>query len=208
MSYIVSGIHTGIGKTICSSILCEALDYDYWKPVQAGELDNTDSHIVRKLTSNSVVFDERFKLSTPASPHFAAAKEKLEIRLNDFTIPNSIKGIIVETAGGLLSPLSDTVSNIDLMKHLALPNILVVDTYLGSINHSMLSLLALETYSITTVGIIFCGEEVISTRNYITANTSIPILCNIPKFTDVSGDIIYEYAFKIKMGLKEKLYAK
>ena len=208
MSFLVSGIHTGIGKTICSAILCEALGLDYWKPVQAGDLDNSDSHCVKRLTTNTNIFPEKYRLEIPASPHHAAKEQNIDIKLSDFETPLSNNGIIVETAGGLLSPLSDTISNMDLMKHLQLPNILVSNNYLGSINHTMLSLQCLQKADINTVGIIFSGDNVPSTREYILNHTDIPVLGSIPYFSSVSAELIQLFALKFKEVLKEKLYAK
>lgn len=208
MSFIISGIHTGIGKTICSAVLCEALGYDYWKPVQAGELENTDSHTIKRLTYTCQTFPERHSLTIPASPHYAAREEGIEIKLSDFELPLSDRGIIVETAGGILSPLSETVSNLDLMAKLNLPNILVSNNYLGSINHTMLTIAALENRGIKTVGIIFCGEEVRSSRTYITNQTKIPILCSVPQFEELDAAAIQRFVASIQINLKATLNEK
>lgn len=205
MSFIVSGIHTGIGKTICSAVLCEALGFDYWKPVQAGELENTDSHTIKRLTSTCEIFPERYQLSIAASPHYAANEEGIEIKLSDFDLPLSDKRIIVETAGGILSPLSETITNLDLMAKLQLPNILVSNNYLGSINHTMLTIEVLESRGIKTVGIIFCGDEIPATRTYIDQHTKIPILCSVPQFRALNHTIIKEFATTIEIDIKTVL---
>ena len=114
MSVVIAGIHTGIGKTICSAVLCQALGYDYWKPVQAGELHNTDSHFIERntLNTNIKIHPEAYRLQTAASPHYAAALEGIEIQENQFILPFSTNKIVVETAGGLMSPLSNNFLNI------------------------------------------------------------------------------------------------
>src|SRR5687767_3521291 len=105
MSFVIVGIHTGIGKTLCSAILCQATGYDYWKPVQAGGLDNSDSLFIKKHVTNPhvKVHPEVYRLQTAASPHYAALIDEVEIKKEDIVLPSSKNKIIIETAGGLLS---------------------------------------------------------------------------------------------------------
>jgi dethiobiotin synthetase len=115
MSIIIAGIHTGIGKTICSAVICQALGYDYWKPVQAGT-DHTDSDFIKSHVTNPAcrIHKETYYLKTPASPHYAAGMENLEIKEKNFVLPASSNNMVVETAGGLMSPLAKGFLNIDL----------------------------------------------------------------------------------------------
>src|SRR4051812_17895223 len=107
MKIAVVGIHTGIGKTIASAVFCEDLKADYWKPVQAGSLEETDSDIVRKLISNqsTVIHKEAFLLTQPMSPHAAAAIDGVNIEIEKIQFPKTDNILIIETAGGLMSPL-------------------------------------------------------------------------------------------------------
>src|SRR5436190_4886175 len=102
MSIIIAGIHTGIGKTICSAVICEALGYDYWKPVQAGDLENSDTVFIRKNVSNPscIIHPEAYRLQIAASPHYAAEMENIEIKKEYIFLPASSNNIVVETAGG------------------------------------------------------------------------------------------------------------
>ena len=198
MSYIVVGIHTGIGKTVCSAILTEALQCDYWKPVQAGSLRSTDTHFVKRMIDNdrSVLHDEAYRLKLAASPHYAAEFEGIEISLNKIRLPKSENGIIVETAGGLLSPLSRRLSNLDVVKKLKLPVILVSNNYLGSINHTMLTLEVLQESGATMKGIIFWGKSFDSTREYILKKSRLPLLLEVPYFRKLTRKTLCEFADK------------
>src|SRR5688572_5181971 len=117
MSVIIGGIHTGIGKTVCSAVICQALGYDYWKPVQAGDLENSDSRVIRNAVTNSAckIHPELYKLSTAAAPNYAAALDGTEIKKEEFVLPAGSNKVVVETAGGLMSPLAKNFLNIDLI---------------------------------------------------------------------------------------------
>lgn len=182
--YIIAGIGTNIGKTVASAVLVEALQADYWKPVQAGNLEETDADFVRKYAKNhQTVFPEAFLLKEPVSPHLAAKLESKVITIEELTLVNANNHLIVETAGGLLSPLSENMLCIDLIKELQLAVILVSMNYLGSINHTLLSIDALKQRNIPIEGIIFSGEPNLETENFILEYSKIPLLGKIP-FTD------------------------
>ena len=146
MNIIIAGIHTGIGKTICSAVICQALGYDYWKPVQAGDLENSDSLFIKKNVSNSncIVHSETYRLPISASPHFAAQESGVTIKPEDFVLPGTDNSLMVETAGGIMSPLAKDFLNIDLVMELNLPVVIVSNNYLGSINHTLLTVAALQ----------------------------------------------------------------
>ena len=157
---VVAGIGTGIGKTFIATILAEALEADYWKPVQAGNLDFTDTDFVRQHITNTKTFlhPEAYRFSTPMSPHAAAKIDSVEISFDKLPVPATQNIIIIEPAGGLMVPLNNRQLNIELLQQWNLPVILVSQIYLGSINHTLLSVEALKTRSINLSGIIFNGD--------------------------------------------------
>lgn len=195
MSITIAGIHTNIGKTICSAILCEALGYDYWKPVQAGDTDNTDSDFIRQHVKhlNCTIHPERYKLKTPMSPHHAAKIDGISIDKHSFHLPVTNNQLIVETAGGIMSPLADDFLNIDLMMQINLPVILVSNNYLGSINHTLLTIEALKNRKMNLLGIIFNGEEVSSSRSFILKQSKLPHLFSVPRFEKINHEVIRNF---------------
>ncbi|EJL75872.1 dethiobiotin synthase [Chryseobacterium populi] len=141
----VTGIGTEVGKTFCSAVLVQYFHADYWKPIQSGDLHYTDSMKIRDWAGDNVFcHPETYRLKLAASPHQSAAEENKLIRVNDFQLPQTSKPLIVEGAGGLMVPLSDSELMIDLIEKLKLPVALVVRNYLGCINHSLLSIMALK----------------------------------------------------------------
>ena len=196
MSIIIAGIHTGIGKTICSAVICQALGYDYWKPVQAGDLKNSDSIFIQKNVGNPacVIHPERYRLRIAASPHYAAEMEDVEIKKENFLVPVTTNNIVIETAGGVMSPLAKNFLNIDLIEYLQLPVVLVVGNYLGSINHTLLSCYALKSRNIKISGIVFSGETVKASEQYILEHTRLPLLFSIPFFEPVNAETIATFA--------------
>jgi dethiobiotin synthetase len=201
MNVIIAGIHTGIGKTLCSAVICQKLGYDYWKPVQAGT-DATDSDFIKAHVSNSKCFihPETYVLKTPASPHYAAELEGIEIQRHKIRMLKSSNSIVVETAGGLMSPLASRYLNIDLTEQLDTPVILVSNNYLGSINHTLMSVEALQKRNIPILGIVFSGEEVSSTRAYILKYTGLPLLFSIPQM-EISREAISTLAATLTIAL-------
>ncbi|MES2617735.1 MAG: dethiobiotin synthase [Bacteroidota bacterium] len=193
MSIIIAGIHTGIGKTICSAVICQGLGYDYWKPVQAGDLETSDSVFIKQHVTNinCTIHPEAYRLTAPVSPHDAAERDGLLIRPDHFKLPVTDNQLLVETAGGIMTPLAPGYLNIDLIEQLALPVILVAGTYLGSINHTLLSIAALQQRNILVNGIVFSGEMNAAGKNFILKHTGITNLFNIPHLPIVNRDIIH-----------------
>jgi dethiobiotin synthetase len=185
----VTGIGTGIGKTLISAVLVEKLNADYWKPVQAGDLDNSDTIKVRQLVSNStsVFHPETYRLTQPYSPHKSAALDGIIIDEQTIVLPQTNNRLIIEGAGGLMVPLNDHFLMIDLIKQFNAEVILVSQNYLGSINHTLLSIEALKQRNIPIKGIIFNGEENLSTEDYITAYTRIQHLGRVPFINKIDG---------------------
>lgn len=203
--FVVSGIGTDVGKTVASAIISEALEANYWKPLQAGDLDNTDTMKVQRWTSKVNCFKERYKLRTPASPHYAASVDGITISPADFQIPESDRNLIIEGAGGLMVPLNNEgLLYIDLFEKWQVPVILVSRHYLGSINHTLLSVEALQKRSIPIAGILFIGDENKATEEIITAITKVKKLGRIPLAQEINAKFIQEQAAEYKH-LEEKL---
>ena len=192
---IIAGIHTGIGKTLCSAILCEAFGYDYWKPIQAGDLDNSDSIFIRNHVSNSkcTIHPEAYRFQTAASPHFAADTEGVIVEKEKLILPETNNNLIVETAGGIMSPLGKNFLNIDLIKQLNLPVVLVSENYLGSINHTLMSVFALKQQQIPIKGIVFNGDVVQSSVDYILEHTQLPLLFSIPRLQNLNKENVKKF---------------
>ena len=206
--YFISAIGTDSGKTFVSAILVEALKAYYWKPIQAGLPRDTDE--VQKLVSNteSIFLKERFCLTAPMSPHAAAKLDKIQIHLSHFELPEASKNknLIVEGAGGLFVPINYGQNGhaeyvIDLIEKLNLPLILVCNLYLGSINHSILSLEAIKNRKMDLKGIIFNGksnpesEQII--EDYIVHQLNSKVLLRIYQEEEITKEIVRKYASKI-----------
>ena len=193
MNYLVTAIGTDSGKTLVSAILTEALKADYWKPVQSGL--PRDTKTVKSLVSNdrSVFHPERHLLDTPASPHAAAKIDGVQIDLNDFTLPPTDRDLVVEGAGGMLVPLNDEDYVIDFASALSLEIILVSNLYLGSINHTLLSIEALKHRGLQVRGIIFNGEGNAESERIIEQKSGWPVLLRIPKLASVDKEVVKEY---------------
>ena len=200
MRLFVTGIGTEVGKTVVSAILTEALQADYWKPVQAGDLDYSDTHKVKDMVSNSksVFHDESFALNHPISPHAAAERDGLEISLREFKIPETENHMIIEGAGGLMVPLNSKDCIIDLIENLAVEVVLVSRNYLGSINHTLLSVEALVSRGISIKGVIFNDKENVDTESVILKMTGLKCLGRVEKEEDLTQEVISNYASKFK----------
>ncbi len=198
MNIIIAGIGTDVGKTVVSAILCRALRADYWKPIQAGSLSDTDSHFVARMLEGeeSTVHAETYRLIEPMSPHAAAKIDGVEIDLKALTPPTitSKKHLIIELAGGLMVPLSEQSSTIDLVRQLVCPVVLVANYYLGSINHSLLSLHLLKTSGIDVLGIIFNGEPNLQSRDIILKQGGVSALADIPQSDGIDTTFIQTHA--------------
>lgn len=193
-TFFITGISTDVGKTIASAILVEALNADYWKPIQAGDLDNTDTHKVERLVSNnkSKFHKSSFELKTPMSPHAAADIAGVTIAAKTIKVPTTKNNLVIEGAGGLLVPINTTETILDLIK----PNykvIVVSRHYLGSINHTLLTVNLLKEKGLQ-VAIIFSGKEHKSTEDIIKKMTNVPILGRIDEEPYFDKNVVLEYA--------------
>lgn len=195
MKLFITGIGTDVGKTIASAIITEALEADYWKPVQAGDVEDSDTHKVKRYISNdkTVFHPNSYLLHTPASPHLAAELDGITIDLKKIKEPKTKNHLVIEGAGGLFVPLNDKDSILDLIQ----PDhkvIVVSRHYLGSINHTLLTIEALKQRNITIAGIVFNGAEVKSTEDVILRRTGIKMLGRIEDEPYFDKNVILEYA--------------
>ncbi len=202
----IAGIHTGIGKTIVSAVLTEALGADYWKPVQAG-LEERDTDLVGSLISNGEqrVHPEAVMLKNPMSPHAAAEIEGIKIDYERFTFPETANKLIIETAGGIHSPISATKTMADFIAHYNLPVVLVSQNYLGSINHTIATIEVLRSRNIPILGLIINGAENAASESFIEQYTSVNVLARIPHFTNLTHSAIATCAAHVKPELLNKL---
>lgn len=188
--YFITGIGTGIGKTLLSAILTEKLKADYWKPIQSGDLDTSDSITVGNLIANTqtVIHPESYRLTQPLSPHLSARLDGVDIDLNRINMPLTYNNLIIEGAGGLMVPLNENELIIDLIKKLEVEVILVSQNYLGSINHTLLSVSLLKQYQIPIKGIIFNGDENKETERYIQQYSQVKALGHVPQLSHIDQD--------------------
>ncbi len=195
MKLFITGISTDVGKTIASAIITEALEADYWKPVQAGDLDHSDSHKIQNYISNvkSVIHENSYKLNTPASPHLAAELDGITIDLKNIIEPKTNNHLIIEGAGGVLVPLNNSDFVIDMVQ----PDykiIIVSRHYLGSINHTLLTIEAIKNRGLTIAGIIFNGNENKATESLILNYSKLKFIGRINDEPYFDKNVISEYA--------------
>jgi dethiobiotin synthetase len=195
MKLFITGISTDVGKTIASAIITQALEADYWKPIQAGDLDNSDSHKIKSYISNdkTVIHENSYKLNTPASPHLAAELDGITIDLKQIKEPKTKNHLVIEGAGGIFVPLNNTDCVIDLI--LKEYKVIVVSRhYLGSINHTLLTIETLKSRKINIAGIIFSGDENKSSESIIINKTGVKCIGRIEQEPYFDKNVIKEYA--------------
>jgi len=198
----VTGISTEVGKTIASAIITEALEADYWKPIQAGDLDNSDSHKVSRLISNekTKIHKNSYALQTPMSPHAAADIDGIHIDIKNIIAPKTENHLVIEGAGGLLVPLNGDDTILDII----LPNYKVVVVsrhYLGSINHTLLTVGWLKQRGYD-VSLLFSGKEHHTTEQIILHKTGVPLIGRINEEADFNKAIIKKYAAEFRAVLQ------
>lgn len=204
MKLFITGIGTDVGKTIASAIIVEALQADYWKPIQAGDLDNSDSHKIKSYISNdkTVIHENSYKLNTPASPHLAAELDGITIDLKKIKEPQTKNHIVIEGAGGVFVPLNEKDCVVDLIQK-DYKVILVSRHYLGSINHTLLTVEALKNRKLNIAGIIFSGEENKSSEAIILGKTDLKCIGRIEQEPYFDQNVIKEYADLFRENLLE-----
>jgi dethiobiotin synthetase len=196
----ITGIGTDVGKTIASAVITKALEADYWKPVQCGDLDNSDSIKIARLTGLKTL-QEAFKLLAPMSPHAAADLEGAELNIGKISLPKSDKTIVAEGAGGVMVPLNLRETYLDMMVSLKLPVILVTRHYLGSINHTMLSWKVLKEAGLNVVALVVSGTEHKSTESYFATQMDVPFI-RINELEEVNSESIALEAERLKSNIK------
>ncbi len=194
----VTGISTEVGKTLASAIITEALQADYWKPVQAGDLDHTDSHKVASLISNikTIIHPSSYELKTPMSPHAAAEVDGIRIDRFHINEPKTDNHLVIEGAGGILVPLNEE----DTMFDIIMPSYKVVVVsrhYLGSINHSLLTINWLQQKGYD-VSVLFSGDANPHTENIILHKTGVSLIGRIDEESHFDKTVIKRYAEKFK----------
>ncbi|NLS01595.1 ATP-dependent dethiobiotin synthetase BioD [Rhizobium sp. P38BS-XIX] len=191
--YVVTGTDTGIGKTIFSAGLTGALNARYWKPVQSGLDEETDSETVLRLSgvSPQQILPEAYRLRTPASPHLSARLDGVEIESARLQPPEVEGPLIIEGAGGLLVPLTDDLVFADLFARWQIPVILCARTSLGTINHTLLSLEALRQRNTPVFGIAFVGDENSETQRIIEKMGRCRLLGRLPWMADIDADALH-----------------
>jgi len=203
-TFFITGIGTGIGKTVIAAIVTEALKADYWKPVQAGYEDGTDSQWVKKMLSNdkSIVHPETYKLKFPASPHIAAGEEGVRISLEKIVAskPKTTRDLVIEGAGGLMVPLNEKEFVADLINMLDATVIIVSKNYLGSINHSLLTAAVLRDRKINVMGWIF-NHEYLDYENDIVQWSGYPWIASVRDLGNIDRSVIYAQS----VGMREHL---
>jgi dethiobiotin synthetase len=204
----VTGTGTDVGKSLASAILVKALTADYWKPVQAGYDEGTDSECISQLVSDveSKVHPELYKLKLAASPHLAARQEGIEIDINRIaaSVPSSNKQLVIEGAGGIMVPLNSHEFVIDLISKLNARVILVSRNYLGSINHSLLTAFLCRQKKLDVIGWIF-NDEYGEYTDEIAYWSGYPVIGNIPRLREVSAQVIAAQAGLMKENIIRKV---
>ena len=213
MNLFITGIGTNVGKTVVSAVLTEALQADYWKPIQSGVLEGKDSDTVKSLISNSetIIHPETYLLKQPLSPHFAAKIDGIEIELDKIQSQfvrislslraesrSEVRHLIIEGAGGLLVPINNTHYVIDIAKQLDCEIVLVISNYLGCINHSLLSIDYLKRNHFKINALVFNGEFESEVKQSIINYSSESKIIDISTLNSLNKQHIFEIATTIK----------
>jgi len=203
MNLFVTGIGTNVGKTIVSAVLTEALQADYWKPIQSGTIDGLDSDTVRSLISNTktIIHPESYLLKQPLSPNIAAGIEGIDIKLSKILLPLTYNHLIIEGAGGLLVPVNKTNCVIDIAKQMDCEIVVVISDYLGCINHSLLSMDYLVRNNFKIFAVVFNGNFSVEVKNTLLHYISGSKIMSVPKLNSISQHCVSEAALSIKVQL-------
>lgn len=192
---MVAGIGTDVGKTIVSAILATILKGDYWKPIQCGDEENSDTSTMKKwLDSTYTIHPPAYSLKAPLSPHHAARLESTSIGLDSITLPQTMRPLIIEGVGGILVPLTSKISSLDLFKSWDCQWVIVSRHYLGSINHTLLTLEVLRKLRLPILGIIFNGEPNPDSESAILEISQVPVLGRLLPEANLNPQTIQRYA--------------
>lgn len=189
-AFVIVGTDTEVGKTVFSAALADALGAHYWKPVQSGLEDETDSQTVARLggLSPQRIVPEAWRLTLPASPNIAARAEGVEIDVARLAPPQGVTPLVIETAGGVMVPLTDNFITVDLLARWGLPAIVVSRTALGAINHSLLTLEALRSRRVPVHGLAFVGDEYAMAQRSIERLGDVRILGRLPRLDPLNRE--------------------
>ncbi len=193
MRVFVTGTDTDAGKTVASAWLCLHSGADYWKPIQSGHPPDRDAETVIRL-SGARAHPERFLLRAPLSPHHAAGREGLRISLDDFRLPETSRPLVIEGAGGVLVPVNESATMLDLMAHFAAPVIVAARSGLGTINHTCLTLAALNARGLPVLGVILCGPANPENRAAIEHFGHTRVLAEIPPLDPLNREALQRLA--------------
>jgi dethiobiotin synthetase len=204
-SIFVTGIGTGVGKTVVSATLVEALNADYWKPIQCGNLNESDALTVKSLISDSIsqIHPEAYRFKTSSSPHYAAKMEEVEIDLANCIRPLTENRLIIEGAGGLMVPLNDDEYVADLIIAFDVPVVLVCRNYLGSINHTLLSIEMMKHKGIRLLGLIFSGDNFLDNEEIIQQFGKTTMLGRIDEASVIDKRFIQHQAQRLKTSISK-----
>ena len=203
--FIICGTDTDIGKTLISSFFVKGLNSFYWKPIQSGIESQTDSQTVEKLAqvSKEKIIKEAYVFTKPLSPHWASEIDKKTINLDTLGIPKVKGSLIIETAGGLMVPITRNFLQIDQIKQWNLPVILVCKSSLGTLNHTLLSIEALKRRNIEIFGLVINGEKHLDNPKTLVEFSGIPLITEFPyikKIDSKSFDILWK-----ELGIRNRL---
>lgn len=195
---IISGIHTNVGKTFVSAVILAGSHYDYWKPIQTGiSSDISDTQWLKNILGDRTYFHkEQYRLGLPASPNIAADNENITISLSNILVPSTTNSLLIEGAGGLMVPLNKDFLLIDLFQQWSFPIILVIDLYLGAINHTLLSIEAMLFRKMLIKGLIFNKTEDAQAMKTIEHHSGIKNLGFIPKIDNPHYEVLKDAFFK------------
>lgn len=196
----ITGIGTDVGKTLASAVLAEAWQADYWKPIQAGNLEQLEADYVQSLVTNNktVIHPTQVLLKTPCSPHYAAKLDEISIQPENLDIPNTNNTLLIEGAGGLMVPLQQDFLILDLIKFWKLPVVVVSRNYLGSVNHTLLTLEVLRINQVSVLGLVFTDTDAWDSMEYIRRKSQLPVIGHIPYLPEVTPQRISEVAARFQ----------
>ena len=200
---VVTGTDTGIGKTVFSAGLAGLLDAAYWKPIQSGLDEETDTSVVARLAglSSERIIPEAYRLSRPLSPHRAAELDGVTIDPDRLALPSPGRKVVVEGAGGLMVPLTRSYLFVDLFASWRAPVVLCARTGLGTINHTLLSIEAMRQRGVPLLGVAFIGDSMPDTERTIAKFGSTSVLGRLPRIDRLTPEALVKEmrsAFNVK----------
>lgn len=199
----VTGIGTNVGKTVASAVITEALEADYWKPIQSGTIEGSDKDTISELISNekTQIHKEIYAFKEPASPHLAASLENQTIQLTNLVLPESTNHMVIEGAGGLLVPINSNNFVIDLANLFNCDVILVIRNYLGCINHALLSIDYLISNNYNLKGLVLIGNFDKLVKSAILNHAEIPVILEINELEAINKEIISKLSKNVNVSV-------